>query len=115
MDAPFEFGAYENGQHSTTRPMGMYASIVTQNDYAIQAAGDEFLRYGYRLDRNWQFNGDWLAGKSKFCYWKLRDFWIRGLNVPDAYVDRLRFFLFEGVTVWRLPEFIGYTSIYDNE
>lgn len=113
MNAPNEFGAWNAGQTATTRPMALFANIVTQNDSAISAAGDEMLRYGYTFGKQWDFNGNWNIGKH-FTYWKLRDFWVRSLNVPDMYMDRLRFFLFGGVTVWRKPEDIGNYSIYEN-
>ena len=93
--------------------MAIFAHVVTQSKAAIAAAGDEFARYGYTLDRQWDFNGDWNIGRY-FTYWKLRDFWVYNLNVPDMYMDKIRFFLFGGVTVWRSPEFIGKINIYDN-
>lgn len=108
-----EFGQANNGDNATTRPMGLFANVVTQNDYAIGRAGDEFLRYGYMYNGQWLFDGNWNVGKY-FTYWKLSDFWITGLNVPDAYVDRIRFFLFGGVTVWSNPADIGNVTIYDN-
>ena len=88
--------------------------MVTQSDSSIAQAGDEFLRYGYMYRQYWQFDGNWNIGKH-FTYWKLSDFWVQGLNVPDMYMDRLRFFLFGGVTVWRKPEEIGKVSIYENQ
>ena len=108
-----EFGSYSDGEHATTRPQGLFANVVTQSAGAIRQAGDTFLRYGYAYNKYWSFDGNWNA-MPKFTYWKLSDFWIKGLNVPDMYVDRIRFFLFGGVTVWSDPEDIGNTSIYDN-
>lgn len=113
MNTPLEFGAWQNGDLATSRPMGLFANVVTQTDAAISAAGDEMLRYGYALDKYWQFNGNWNIGK-KYTYWKLKDFWVNALNVPDMYMDKLRFFLFGGVTVWRDPSDIGKTTIYEN-
>lgn len=113
LRAPFEFGEFANGDTSTTKPMAIIAHVVTQNKHAIACAGDEFARYGYMLDRYWEFNGNWNVGKY-FTYWKLRDFWVTNLNVPDMYMDKLRFFLFGGVTIWRKPEYIGNVNIYDN-
>lgn len=110
---PFMYGAFENGDTSTTRPIAVIAHVVTQSKAAIAATGDEFARYGYTLDRQWDFNGNWNIGKY-FTYWKLRDFWVYNLNVPDMYMDKIRFFLFGGVTVWRKPEYIGKINIYDN-
>ena len=113
LKEPLQYGAFENGDSATTKPMAMFAHIVTQSKSAIASAGDEFLRYGYQLDRQWEFDGNWNVGKY-FTYWKLRDFWVTNLNVPDMYMDKLRFFLFGGVTVWRKPEYIGKVTIYDN-
>lgn len=113
LNTPLEFGAWQNGDLATSRPIGLFANVVTQTDAAISAAGDEMLRYGYTLDKYWQFDGNWNIGK-KYTYWKLKDFWVNALNVPDMYMDKLRFFLFGGVTVWRNPSDIGKTTIYDN-
>lgn len=113
MNAPYEFGTWANSQNANIKPKMVCANIVTQAKSAIAFAGDEFLRYGYRLNRNWAFDGNWCIGKN-FTYWKLSDFWIKGLNIPDMYVDKIRFFLFGGVTVWSDPAKIGHVSIYDN-
>lgn len=113
IGAPAEFGAYNSGDLISSRPLGLFANIVTQTDSAISAAGDEMLRYGYMFNKFWEFDGNWNVGKY-FTYWKLKDFWVTNLNVPDMYMDRLRFFLMGGVTVWRKPEDIGRVTIYDN-
>ena len=113
LRAPFVYGSFSNMDSATTKPMALFANVVTQDDYAIRTTGDEFLRYGYRLGRQWDFDGNWNIGRH-FTYWKLSDFWVRGLSVSDLYMDKLRFFLFGGVTVWRRPEDIGNVTIYDN-
>ena len=113
LNAPLEFGAWNNGDLATSRPMGLFANIVTQTDAAISKAGDEFLRYGYMYDQYWSFDGNWNIGKY-YTYWKLRDFWVSDLNVPDMYMDKLRFFLYGGVTIWRKPEDIGKITPYQN-
>lgn len=113
LRSPFMYGSFSNGDSSTTKPMALFAHVVTQSKSAISSAGDEFMRYGYTFDKQWEFDGNWNIGKY-FTYWKLRDFWVSNLNVPDMYMDKLRFFLFGGVTVWRKPEYIGHVSVYDN-
>jgi hypothetical protein len=113
LNTPVEFGAWQHGDLATSRPMGLFANVVTQTDAAINAAGDEMLRYGYTYGRQWDFDGDWNVGKY-FTYWKLKDFWVSNLNVPDMYMDKLRFFLFGGVTVWRDPADIGRRTVYEN-
>lgn len=115
IEAPRKFGDSVSGDTATTRPIGVFADIITQDDYSISYAGDEMLRYGYFLNRQWKFNGNWNQPKCKyFCYWKLSDFWVSNLSIPDMYVDKIRFFLYGGVTVWRDPSYIGHTGIYDN-
>lgn len=114
LGRPFEFGDFRDNAQATTKPQALFANIVTQTKSAIAQAGDEFLRYGYYYRKQWTFDGNWNVGKH-FTYWKLSDFWVRGLNIPDMYVDKLRFFLYGGVTIWRNPEDIGNVSIYDNE
>lgn len=113
LRAPFMYGSFANGETAANKPMGLFAHIVTQSKSAIRAAGDEFARYGYMYERQWDFDGNWNIGKY-FTYWKLKDFWVSDLRIPDMYMDRLRFFLFGGVTVWRRPEYIGKINLYEN-
>ena len=113
MNVPLKFGSFIAGENATTKPMGLFANIVTQDEFSIAYAGDAMLRYGYMYERQWDFDGDWNVCKY-FTYWKLADFWVSNLDIPDMYVDKIRFFLFGGVTVWRKPEYIGHKGIYDN-
>lgn len=113
LEPASEYGNVANAETATTRPMTMFANVVTESENAIANAGDEFLRYGYTFNRYWNFDGNWNVGKH-FTYWKLRDFWVSDLSTPDEYMDRLRFFLFGGVTVWSNPEEIGKVTIYEN-
>ena len=113
LNAPEVFGDFANGDDAANKPIALFANIVTQNDYAISRAGDEMLRYGYMYGKQWEFDGNWTPGE-KFTYWKLEDFWVRNLNVGDMYMDKLRFFLYGGVTIWKSPEDIGNVSIYEN-
>ena len=113
LRAPFMYGSAANGETAASKPLALFAQVQTQDKASISAAGDHFARYGYAYNKQWNFNGNWNIGKY-FTYWKLTDFWVTNLNVPDMYMDRLRFFLFGGVTVWRKPEYIGKINIYDN-
>lgn len=113
LKAPIEYGSTANCSTATTKPQALYTNVITQSAGAIKQAGDEFLRYGYTLDAQWEFDGNWNVGKH-FTYWKLRDYWVKANNFQDYYQDALRFFLMGGVTVWRKPEDIGSVSIYDN-
>ena len=115
LETPRKFGELAAGDSATSKPMGLFCDIVTQDPHSIAYAGDEMLRYGYYLNHYWEFDGDWNVAHCKhYAYWKLKDFWVTNLDIPDMYVDKIRFFLFGGVTVWRKPEFIGRTDPYDN-
>ena len=113
LRAPYVYGSFADGDSAVTKPVALFANVVTQSKAAISCAGDEMLRYGYMLDRQWPFDGNWNVGRY-FTYWKLKDFWVSNLNVPDMYMDKIRFFLFGGVTIWRNPDDIGKRSIYEN-
>lgn len=110
---PSTFGDFQNGDYATSRPLALFSNVITQDDYTIRKCGDDFLRYGYSYGAQWQFDGNWCPMKH-FTYWRLSDFWVKGLQIPDMYVDKLRFFLFGGVTVWKKPEDIGHITIYQN-
>lgn len=112
LGAPMVFGSVSNAELSTTRPMALFVNIVTESDFAIQRAGDEFLRYGYYLDKQWEFDGNWCVGKH-FTFWQLRDYWSTN-QIPDRFSDQLRFLLSGGITIWSSPDDIGKVSIYDN-
>ena len=112
LEAPFEFGNFTSGETSTTRPQAAVANIVTQSRDAISRAGDYFLRYGYRYEKFVEL--ETFNVMPKFSYWKCSDIWVDGLDVADEQMDEIRFFLLGGVTVWRRPEYIGKTSIYEN-
>lgn len=109
---PSVYGRIDHAESATTRPQALFVNVVTESDYAIQLAGDEFLRYGYYYDKQWAFDGNWNVGRH-FTFWKLRDYWTSS-QIPDRYADQLRFFLYGGVTVWRDPDEIGQVGIYDN-
>lgn len=95
-----------------TRPQAVWARVVTQDAGSIAQAGDAFLRYGYRYGgRQWQVTT--LTPMAKFSYWQGR---LR-MFAPDINCTSRRIIegIFEsGVTVWKRPEEIGRTSIYEN-
>lgn len=113
LGEPSTFGDFANGDYATTRPLALFSNVVTQDDYTIRKCGDDFLRYGYTVNCEWDFDGNWCP-MEHFTYWRLTDFWVEGLQVPDMYVDKIRFFLFGGVTIWRNPDEIGKISLYEN-
>lgn len=112
LEAPKTFGDFSSGDTSTTRPMGAFVNVVTQSDDLIEQTGDYFLRFGYAVNRAWHFTSWHMM--PRFTYWKCSDIWVSGNNVPDAYLDEIRFYLLGGVCVWKNPDDIGNISIYEN-
>lgn len=112
LKAPTIFGTPKSGETAASRPMAMFATVVTQSPGAIAQAGDMFLRYGYNVSRCIDFQT--FNVMPKFSFWQCSDLWLKSSTVPDAYMDQIRMLLFGGVTVWRDPADIGHTSIYGN-
>lgn len=114
VGAPQIYGNF-NPQHATTRPIGLFAELVTQPKGAIACAGDQMLRYGYMLDRVVPATD--LSVMSHFTYWKASDLWVTGdtgRGVPEDAQERIKLAFLDGVTVWDNPSEIGNVSIYDN-
>lgn len=114
VNAPQIYGTF-NPQHATTRPIGLFAELVTQPKGAIACAGDQMLRYGYMLDRAVPANE--LSIMTHFSYWKASDIWVTGEDgrgVPENAQERIKLAFLDGVTVWDNPSEIGKISIYDN-
>ena len=112
LDAPYEFGEFANGDTAATRPMALFANVVTQSSDAISRTGDYFLKWGYAYNKLWDF--DTFNIMNKFTYWKCSDIYISELTIPDEHMDYIRFLLMGGVTVWNTPEDIGNVTIYEN-
>ena len=112
LNAPSLNGTFADGDTAATRPMGLYASVVTQPYGAICAAGDAFCRYGYALGQ--AVNVTTLNVMEHFAYWKASDVWITGAGITAGAREQLRAILYAGATVWRNPSEIGEVSIYDN-
>lgn len=112
LQAPAERGSFTNGEYDVIKPAGVWCNVVTQPFDAIAQAGQQMLRYGYTYDGTVDFYS--FNVMPKFAYWKVSDIWCNASTVPDAWVDDIRNLLLHGVTVWRKPEYINTTSIYDN-
>lgn len=94
------------------RPVGWKLSVERQCDTAIQQTGDYFLRWGYALNKYIPFTGFNLM--SRFTYWECEEVVFDNNSIADAYLDSVRMLLLGGVTVWRNPDYIYTTTIYDN-
>lgn len=115
LHAPYQHGSVTNAGHAETRPMGLFATLITQSDHAITCTGDYFLRYGYALDQQWNINDNWQPMKY-FSYWKANDLWLccDRAGIEDAGTMLEQIFL-KGTTIWSDPEKIGKVSIYENQ
>ena len=78
------------------------------------------LRYGYKVNRNWKFDG--LNKMKHFTYWKCEDVWFARSNAtPETNrlygkaLAAIRAILMNGTTVWSEYDKIGTYSIYENE
>lgn len=113
LSAPGTFGQFSGDSSAITRPMVISANIVTQPKAAIAQAGDQMLRYGYALNRQW--NIDTFNVMAHFSYWKASEVWIvPKTGAVEGAREHLSDMLERGITVWRNPYEIGKVGIYEN-
>ena len=112
LDAPRVLSSMTGNSRQITGPTALSIQIRTQDAGAIAAAGDNFLRYGYRIGgRQWSLSN--LTPMTIFTYWEGRIRLGAGdiTSVTRETISRI----FEaGTTIWRDPSRIGTASIYDN-
>lgn len=109
---PIKYGEVSNAGMGSIMPIGIHVNVVRVSDEDIHSAGDKFLRFGYNLNQ-WEDFTTWNI-MPKFTFWKLGDFLMEITGIPDFIMDKLRLMLMGGITVWRNPDDIGNTSIYEN-
>lgn len=92
---------------------GVEIRVKTQPLGAIASAGSEMLRYGYRLDQAWVWNG-WSVMRH-FSYWQCKDVWLTPQSsFAELGKTAVRSIIEAGVTVWRRPEEIGNVAVTEN-
>lgn len=93
---------------------GTQFRVRTQPEGAIRQAGDQFLRYGYRYEGNWDITT--LNVMPKFSYWQTGELWFdTRTTILENGRQSIRGMFGNGVTVWRNPEDIGRIGIHDNK
>lgn len=112
LGEPRVFGNYLGGNDTNIKPIGLDFSIITQDKASIAYAGEQFLRYGYYVNRWVDFTTFNLC--DKFTYWKCFDFVTGAIKLPDAFVDRIKSLLLGGITVYSKPEYITEATLYNN-
>lgn len=95
------------------RTRGIQIKVRTQSRNSIACAGDEFTRYGYRLNQIWQVED--LRLMNHFTYWKAKDCWVYDVcETSDVAQNVISDIFKQGVTVWSDPTEIGKVNPYDN-
>ena len=80
---------------------------------AVATIGDYWLRYGYKVNR-WISVPDTLMVMERFTYWKFSELSVTSTRIPELYRQTIRGIFEKGVTVWKNPEEIGNSVLYDN-
>lgn len=113
--APKTYGTYAGDPTpDLMRYRGLQIRVKTQNESAIRQTGDQFLRYGYAYEGNW--NATKLAVMPKYTYWECGEVWLSAdTSILEEAREHVRGMLETGVTVWTAPEYIGKVGIHDNE
>ena len=102
-----------NAAPDYARNRGVQIKVRTQSDSAIRAAGDEFTRYGYALNRMWEV--DSLCLMKHFTYWRASELWLYDkCGTGDSAQNSISAIFRAGVTVWKNPDEIGKVNPYDN-
>ncbi|WP_282209721.1 hypothetical protein [Parvibacter caecicola] len=112
LDAPMRAGSVSDAGKADTMPLGWFAWVETQGKGAIESAAAQFARYGYQLNQYWNFTG-WQIMEN-FTYWQCDDVWVVPRECSQATASLIRSMLIEGTTVWRKPDIIGATSVWEN-
>jgi hypothetical protein len=112
LNNPPMFGQMTGTPDIISKPMGLSYNIVTQSKNAIRQAAEQFLRYGYMLNMQWNIGSFNLM--PKFTYWLCDVVYCNDNGVYEGAQEQIKRILNNGVTVWRTPEEIGLISIYEN-
>lgn len=110
LSTPPEFGQTMGTPDIISKPFGLSFNLVTQSHNAIRQAAEQFMRFGYALNMQWNINT--FNVMKHYTYWKCSNIYCVG-NVYEGAQSVIKSILENGVTVWRMPEDIGHVSIYD--
>lgn len=92
---------------------GYDVKVKILNSQALHAIGEFWLRYGYAVNRFGRMPADFQC-MQHFTYWKLKETYITGANMPEFAKQAIRGIFEKGVTVWANPDFIGNVDVADN-
>ena len=112
LNNPPQYGQLTGTPDIISKPLGYTYNIVTQSKNAIRQAAEQFLRYGYMLNMQWNIGTYNLM--PKFTYWKCDEVYCNDNGVFEGAQDMIKSILNRGTTVWNDPSEIGLVSIYQN-
>ena len=117
LDPVIDYGKVSGESYMDAfKQRGVQIRIKTQHPSEIEQAGDQFLRYGYKVNCSWKLkNINELNVMPHFTYWEASDIWMTGKNIPEKAQEEIKNILYSGTTVWSNPDDIGMVSIYDNK
>lgn len=87
----------------------IFCKVKCVQESALNAIGEYWLRYGYKINRFYDFQGNLerLRVMDRFSYWRLREVYILTSEAPESYRMAIRGILEKGLTVWSNPNDIG--------
>lgn len=114
-NAPVSYGSFGGDPTPDLfRYRGVQVRVKTQTEAAIRQTGDQFLRYGYAYEGNW--NVKTLAVMPKFSYWECAEVWLDSdTDIMEEAKNAIRTMLEGGVTAWTNPDEIGKVGLYENQ
>lgn len=107
------FGQLAGTPDIISKPFGLSFNAVTQSRNAIRQAAEQFMRYGYALNMQWRLSS--FNVMPRFSYWKCSSVYCDDSGIYEGGQAMVKSILERGVTVWRDPDDIGVTSIYENK
>lgn len=108
-----EFGGGGGTPDICDKPMGIRYNVITQSKNSIRQAAEQFLRYGYMFNMEWDITSFNLM--PKFTYWQCDVVYCNDNGVYEGAQNQIKNILNNGVTVWKNPNEIGLVSIYSNK
>lgn len=90
--------------------VGFAVNYKTAGGAAMRTVCDFWARYGYKIQRFYNFGGAKMAAlkiMNHFSYWKVSETYITCAKANEAEKDAIRGVLEKGVTVWGKPSEIG--------
>lgn len=93
---------------------GVLLTFKTLDPIHMRSIGNYLLKYGYAIETFFNLPEN-LQTCTNFDYWKCRQVYLSGTNIPETYKETLRGILEKGVTVWHNVSKLGNCNLDDND